>query len=58
MQTKHFKSLTLKNTDTNIYLIPRHGNSKKTSLVRRVKNKIKFLLLCPHLHLLQKESII
>ncbi len=29
MQTKHFKPLTLKNTDTNIYLIPRRRNSKK-----------------------------
>ncbi len=29
MQTKHFKPLTLKNADTNIYLIPRHRNSKK-----------------------------
>ncbi|WP_273718065.1 hypothetical protein [Bartonella tribocorum] len=28
MQTKHFKPLTLKNTDTNIYLIPRRRNSE------------------------------
>ncbi len=28
MQTKYFKPLTLKNTDTNIYLIPYHRNRK------------------------------
>lgn len=44
MQTKHFKPLTLKNTDTNIYLIPRIETVKNFTH-KKSENEVTFLLL-------------
>ncbi len=49
MQTKHFKLLTLKNNEVNIYLILCYKNNEKTSLSRMVKNEITFLFLHSYL---------
>ncbi len=48
MQTKHFKPLTLKNNDANIYLILCYKTAKNFPL-KNSKNEITFLLLHSYL---------